>query len=433
MSKRILGIVLAGAALAAVISMPTAHAAERPDFQLPAPCGETWGINTYDDHSPAYSVDLNHFPGDDTGRPIVASAAGTVTVSGAGGGWAGTHVRIDHGGGWTTHYAHLSSTAVPVGATVQAGQLIGRLGNTGNSTGPHLHFEQTLNGSGQPVVFDGVAYSYTARNIVSANCGAPVNPASPAPVSAVGDLTGDGKPDLLARAGTGNGNLYVYPGLGNGRFGNRIDNGGWSNIEQVTGVDDVTGDGRSDVLAVEKSSGKLYVYPGQSDGRLGNRIDNGSGWNALRITGSGDLDGNGRGDLLAMEPESGKLFLYPGLNNGRFGNRVQIGTGWDTMSVIAGAGDLTGDGKNDVAAVEEASGKLWIYPGTGDGRLGTRTEAGTNWDTMSSISGAGDYTGDGRDDIVARQNDGKLFVYPGIGDGRLGDRVDNGAGWNFDS
>ncbi|WP_371594482.1 FG-GAP-like repeat-containing protein [Streptomyces virginiae] len=432
MSTRALILAAAAAVVASVVCRPTAQAAGRPDFQLPTACGETWTATTYSGHAPSYSVDLNHYPGDDTGRPVVASAAGTVTVADSGGGWAGTHVRIDHGGGWTTHYAHLSSTEVTAGTTVAAGQMIGRVGNTGNSTGAHLHFEQTLNGAGQPAVFDGAAYSYSTRNLTSNNCGSP-EPASPAPVSAVGDLTGDGKPDLLARASNGAKTLWVYLGLGNGRFGTRIDNGGWAAIDQVSGVGDVTGDARSDVLAVEKSTGKLWVYPGGTDGRLGARVDNGGGWNSMRITGTQDMNGDGRGDVLALEAETGDLFLYPGQSNGHFGARVQIGTGWNSMSVAAGAGDLTGDGKNDVAAVEEASGKLYVYPGLGDGKLGARVEAGTGWNTMSSVSGAGDYTGDGKDDLVARHNDGKLYVYPGTDTGRLGPRIDNGAGWNFDN
>ncbi|MFE3939652.1 FG-GAP repeat domain-containing protein, partial [Streptomyces goshikiensis] len=127
------------------------------------------------------------------------------------------------------------------------------------------------------------------------------------------------------------------------------------------------------------------------------------------------------------------LYLYPGLSNGHFGERVQIGTNWDSMSVAVGAGDLTGDGRNDVVAVEEESGKLLVYPGLGDGKLGARIEAGTGWGVMSSVSGSGDYTGDGKNDIVARQNDGRLYVYPGTGDGKFGPRIDNGAGWNFDN
>ncbi|QES51902.1 ATP/GTP-binding protein [Streptomyces venezuelae] len=252
-----------------------------------------------------------------------------------------------------------------------------------------------------------------------------------APVSAVGDLTGDGKPDVLARAGTGSGSLYVYPGLGNGRFGTRIDNGSWAGIAQVSGTGDVTGDGHADVLAVEKASGKLYVYPGRSDGRLGHRVDNGGGWNGMRIAGTPDLDGDGRGDLVAVESATGRLLLYPGANDGHFGARLTIGTNWDSMSLVAGAGDLTGDGNNDVVAVEKATGKLFVYPGTGNGGLGSRIESGTNWDSINSVSGAGDYTGDGIHDLIARQSDGRLFVYPGTGSGKLGTRIDNGSGWNF--
>ncbi|WP_435060575.1 M23 family metallopeptidase, partial [Streptomyces sp. bgisy060] len=150
-----------------------AHAAERPDFQLPAPCGETWTATTYTNHNPANSVDLNHYPGDDTGMPVAASAAGTVEVAGDSGGWAGIDVRINHGGGWTTHYAHLSATDVTAGASVSAGQTIGRVGNTGNSQGAHLHFEETLNGAGQTVTFDGVTYNGGTQQFVSKNCGTP--------------------------------------------------------------------------------------------------------------------------------------------------------------------------------------------------------------------------------------------------------------------
>ncbi|MFJ7272489.1 FG-GAP-like repeat-containing protein [Streptomyces sp. NPDC099050] len=254
---------------------------------------------------------------------------------------------------------------------------------------------------------------------------------APAPVSAVGDLTGDGKPDLLARAESGSGNLYVYPGAGNGHFGTRIDNGGWSSMERVSGIGDVTGDGKADVAAVEKSTGKLWIYPGQSNGHLGTRIDNSGGWGDIRITGAKDLNGDGRGDLLAVDEASGKLWMYPGRTDGHFGTRVEAGSSWDSMNPVGSAGDLTGDGKNDVAAVEDATGKLFVYPGLGNGQFGARIQAGTGWDVMSSISGAGDYTGDGKDDLIARDNTGKLWVYPGQGNGQLGARIDNGGGWNF--
>ena len=73
------------------------------------------------------------------GTPIYASAAGTATNH-SGGGY-GNYVVIDHGNGWSTLYAHLSSYGVSSGQYVSQGQYIGGEGSTGWSTGPHLHFE----------------------------------------------------------------------------------------------------------------------------------------------------------------------------------------------------------------------------------------------------------------------------------------------------
>lgn len=81
-----------------------------------------------------------------TGTPIAAVAGGTVIVAGWMGGY-GNLVVVDHGGGLATAYGHQSSIAVGVGTQVAQGQTIGYVGNTGNSTGPHLHFEVRVNGS----------------------------------------------------------------------------------------------------------------------------------------------------------------------------------------------------------------------------------------------------------------------------------------------
>ncbi len=81
-----------------------------------------------------------------SGAPIAAAAAGTVIVAGWMGGY-GNLVVIDHGGGISTAYAHQSSMAVAVGQSVAQGQIIGYVGNTGYSFGPHLHFEVRVNGA----------------------------------------------------------------------------------------------------------------------------------------------------------------------------------------------------------------------------------------------------------------------------------------------
>jgi murein DD-endopeptidase MepM/ murein hydrolase activator NlpD len=79
------------------------------------------------------------------GEPIHVTAAGTVTVAGWSGGY-GKMVEVDHGNGLATRYGHLSEIDVDVGDTVRIGETIGKLGSTGRSTGPHLHYETRVNG-----------------------------------------------------------------------------------------------------------------------------------------------------------------------------------------------------------------------------------------------------------------------------------------------
>jgi len=81
-----------------------------------------------------------------TGTPVRAAASGRVVHAGERGGY-GNAVIIDHGGALATMYAHLSVIAVGGGADVQRGQVIGAVGSTGFSTGPHLHFEVRVAGS----------------------------------------------------------------------------------------------------------------------------------------------------------------------------------------------------------------------------------------------------------------------------------------------
>ncbi len=81
-----------------------------------------------------------------SGTPVGASASGTVIYAGWLGGY-GNLVVVDHGGGLATAYAHNSSFAAGVGQTVETGTVIAYSGNTGNSSGPHVHFEVRVNGS----------------------------------------------------------------------------------------------------------------------------------------------------------------------------------------------------------------------------------------------------------------------------------------------
>jgi murein DD-endopeptidase MepM/ murein hydrolase activator NlpD len=75
------------------------------------------------------------------GTPIRAVKAGVILYAGNSGDWAGNHVAVKHADGTTTMYSHMSSMAAQVGTTVQAGQVIGYVGQTGRAFGAHLHFE----------------------------------------------------------------------------------------------------------------------------------------------------------------------------------------------------------------------------------------------------------------------------------------------------
>lgn len=96
-----------------------------------------FGGNGYEFHS---GQDIEAAWGD----PVVAGASGKVTFVGWQNGY-GQLVEIDHGGGLTTRYGHLSHIDVAQGASVSRGEFIGRVGSTGRSTGPHLHYEVRIN------------------------------------------------------------------------------------------------------------------------------------------------------------------------------------------------------------------------------------------------------------------------------------------------
>jgi hypothetical protein len=167
---------LGAAGVALLVMLPAAPALAAPTFKVPFPCGQAWSGQTRSNHSPANAVDFNRT--NDDGDPVVASAPGTVdVVTNLGNTSYGRYVRINHGSGYTTYYAHLSGFNVSVGQSVGYGSVIGYVGTSGNSTGPHLHYEQRLNGSAVQVRFNGAlalywgTKTYTSDNGCSGGAG----------------------------------------------------------------------------------------------------------------------------------------------------------------------------------------------------------------------------------------------------------------------
>ncbi|WP_373312460.1 M23 family metallopeptidase, partial [Asanoa siamensis] len=164
-------LLAAGAVL--VVSSPAQAA---PLFKAPFPCGQRW---TFSHHSAEVRQALDFVRADGgvtNGTPVLASAAGTAFRYSQPGG-AGNYIAVEHGGGWKTYYFHLSAYSVADGAPVAQGQQIGLTGSTGNSSGPHIHYEQLFNGVGQVIAINGVSLApypgvYNQRFLTSDNCGA---------------------------------------------------------------------------------------------------------------------------------------------------------------------------------------------------------------------------------------------------------------------
>lgn len=170
-----------------------------PAFQLPFPCGQAWVGSTTSGHSPPLAVDFNRT--DDLGDTVVAAASGRVArVENLGSDSYGRWIEINHGNGYTTRYAHLSVQSVHVGQQVVRGQKIGEVGNTGGSSGPHLHFEERKNGLTMHARFNGNGVFYFgSRTYTSNNCGAAPPPPSG---GANGRIDTSGAP-LTIRSGPG--------------------------------------------------------------------------------------------------------------------------------------------------------------------------------------------------------------------------------------
>ena len=207
-------------------------------------------------------------------------------------------------------------------------------------------------------------------------------------VETVGDLTGDGKVDLVARSTAGN--LWLFPGTGGTTWGARRSlGGGWNAYKGITGVGDWTGDGKPDLGAIRKSDGMFVVWPGRGNGSVGTKTSVKSGLGGMdKVVGVGDVTLNGIPDVVMRQASTGTLYLYPGYSGGVFGPRVTIGTGWNTMALVAGVGDLTGDGVPDLVGRKKAAygGDLFLYPGLTSGKFSPKIQIGTDWESMNAVA-----------------------------------------------
>ena len=246
------------------------------------------------------------------------------------------------------------------------------------------------------------------------------------------DVTSDGVADLVAVEASG-GALRVYPSTGTGGWKTPIRTGsGWTGYAKVLTAGTWDDDPISDVI-VQDSSGRLYLRSGNGDGTFAKSVQIGSGWTVHDlVVPVGDFDGDGLTDLIARRTD-GVLFLYRGNGAGKFasGGGVQIGKGWNVFTAVLSPGDFDGDGIPDLLA-RAADGTTYLYRGNGTGGwILPRTTVATGWQQYTALTAIGDFTGDGKNDVLGRTSDGKLWVIPGTGAGGVSARTQVGSGWNI--
>ncbi|GEC08493.1 hypothetical protein SSP24_61480 [Streptomyces spinoverrucosus] len=193
--------------------------------------------------------------------------------------------------------------------------------------------------------------------------------------------------------------------------------GSWAGVNLVAQTD-LDRDGYQDLVYRRSSDGDVFWahYVFSSNSWVTRRIaDN---WKTrTRIVTPGDVTGDYLPDLLSVD-SAGVLWIYPGKGNGTFAARVQVGSGWNQYNQLRGQGDFTGDGRTDLIARNASNGYLYLYKGTGKatGAFASRIKI-TTWSnsTYNALDTVGDVSGDGRADLLARTPGGTLYLYRGTG------------------
>jgi hypothetical protein len=242
----------------------------------------------------------------------------------------------------------------------------------------------------------------------------------------IGDLDGDGKPDLVTasyKLTRGVYSLEVRLGDGDGTFGASHNYATGRNPSSVA-IGDLNGDGRPDLAVGNDGESTVSVLLGNGDGTFGAKTyDAGDAPFSVAI---GDLNADGQPDLVVANHNSLGVSALLGNGNGTFAAKQDFRTSGYPSSVAIG--DLNGDGKPDLAVTNsEASGggphTVSVLLGNGDGTFGVYSD----FDTGSApvFVAIGDLNGDGRLDlVVANEKSSTLSVLLGNGDGTFGAKND---------
>ncbi|MFD9565245.1 FG-GAP-like repeat-containing protein [Streptomyces sp. NPDC059994] len=211
-----------------------------------------------------------------------------------------------------------------------------------------------------------------------------------------------------------NGHLVDYEPTGNGGVDAGVDVGGGFGDTTAIVQANISTDGTGNDLYYRMNGNLYYTAERDNDTRL-----IGGGWDMFNLLVSvGNMGGTAQPDLIGRDG-AGVLWLYQGRDDGQLETRIRIGSGgWNGMDRLAGRGDYTGDGKSDLIA-RGTDGTLYIYPGTGnavaDAALGGRFTIGKGWDAYVLLVSTGDNDGDGKADLIGSDKAGALWLFKGTG------------------
>jgi len=354
------------ALLLIVLAAAPAVAAPVPDYESPFPCGQEWMGTTRSSHSPSYySVDFNR--PDDLGDLVVSTAPGVVTrVTDTGSSSYGKYIIVDHGDGNTSLYAHMLAQYVTTGQRVDQGTILGLVGTSGGSTGPHLHFEERLWSRVQRPYFHQEAYTF-GRTLVSQNC---------PDVPVAGDWDGSGGDEVgVFRRGVGTG-IFRMSRAGTKPLRTEF---GYSADHPLTG--DWDGDGRTDIgvrtsgttsFELRRGNGSVTTLP---FGRVGD----------LPVT--GDWDGNGTTEIAVWRPAAARFRMRVAQDDVRVTRLGSAGS-------LPVTGDWNGDGLTDIGVFDPSAGRFTLR-NRPIGPPATTVTFGKSTD----LPVTGDWNGDGRTDL----------------------------------
>jgi len=301
----------------------TRSVAPETRYEMPFPCGQAWTGTTRDGHSPSRSsIDWNR--PDDPDDAVVAAAPGLVVRAEKGSTGYGHWVMLEHVSGERTVYAHLEDVTVRVGQSVDQGTLLGTVGNTGNSYGEHLHFEERSSTGVVPPYFSGVPFVF-GSTLASKNC---------PDVPLAGNFLGGPEAELVVYRRAAKSTFLVQrPGTTPKvlRFGTATD-------EPIAG--DWDGDGRANpgLRAAGRTVFRLSTPAGVTRIPFGAVQDRPV---------AGDWDGDGRWEVGVRQPRGVFLLRAAG------GTTTSVALGdRDDLPVT---GDWDGDRRTDVGVYDQAT------------------------------------------------------------------------------